>query len=207
MNKKMLIFVLIIFLFSIIVSAQSIMITVEGNYYSPGDSGFKKIYGKSKYFPEGKIALRLFGNVYIWGSCGFFSTSYNWPEWSNKGVIESDIEGENVFDKLIISGGVGYYLGFIRPNDFAIKLEVGACSITNSIDATKTMRDSGEIVSFSEREESGIGLRGNLGVSYGLLKNIFAEASVGYLYVTDKVDDKRINLGGLRLSLGLGVAF
>ncbi len=206
MKKRMLTFTAMMLWFSLFASAQNFVFTVGGNYLSPADSEFKTRFGDTKYYPEGKIALRFSGNLYLWGSCGFFSTRYNWVEWSNKGVINADIEAKDVLDKLIISGGVGYAMGFIRPHDFSVRVEVGACSITDSVETTKNDMDSEAIVSVTENKESGIGFRGNLGITYGLYKNFFAEISAGFLYATDKVNDKRVNLGGFRLALGLGIA-
>ncbi|UCH98403.1 MAG: hypothetical protein JSV88_16595 [Candidatus Aminicenantes bacterium] len=206
--KRKLIFILVIFLGSVFISAERVVFTISGNYFSISDADYKERYGETKYFPEGKISLRISGNFYLWGSCGFFSSSYSWEEWSNKGVIYADIKGENVLDKLIISGGLGYYVGFLRQNDISIKVEVGACRITNTIGITKNMIPTKEIVSVEEKEEAGTGIRGNLGVTYGIYKNnLFAELAAGYLYATDKVDDERIKLGGFQVTLGLGLAF
>ena len=208
MNKKILVFSLVILLFSTFMAAeQDIVITVSGTYYNAADSDFKDQFGKSKYFPEGKLALRLKGNLYIWGSAGFFSTSNSWEEWSNKGVIEADVEGKRVLDKFILCGGLGYYVGFLRKSDFSVRLELGACNITNSIETTKDNMVSGEHVSTENDKEKGLGIRGNLGVTYGLNKNFFGEASIGYMYAPDKINDSWINLGGFRLSLGLGLVF
>ena len=48
---------------------------------------------------------------------------------------------------------------------------------------------------------------GSLGFTYGLVKNIYSEFSISYLYATDKRDDERYNLGGLKLALGIGITF
>jgi len=208
MNKKILIFCLATLLFSLFLSADNnFVFIIGGNYYTAADSNFKDMFGKKKYFPEGKLAVRLTGNLYIWGSCGYFSTTYRWNAWSNKGVLESDIEGKRTLDKLIISGGLGYYAGFLRKNDISVRLELGACRITNTIETTKNNIVTGEITNIEEEDEEGIGIRGNIGVTYGLYKTIFAEASLGYMYAQDTIDDEKINLGGFKLSLGLGIAF
>lgn len=205
--KRKLILILVIFLSSVFISAQNVILSVSGNRISIADTEDESLYGGTKYFPEGKIALRLKGNIYLWGSLGFFSSQYDWEEWSNKGVVAADVQGENVLDKLIISGGLGYYVGFLRKNDISIRFEVGACRITNSIELSKSMILTNETVSVEEQKEAGIGIRGNLGVTYGIYKNIFAEVTGGYLFATDKVDDKRVKLGGLQLTVGLGIAF
>lgn len=205
--KRKLILILVIFLSSVFASAQNVILSVSGNRISIADSEDEALYGGTRYFPEGKIALRLKGNFYLWGSLGFFSTRYDWQEWSNKGVVAADVQGENVLDKLIISGGLGYYMGFLRKNDISIKLEVGVCRISNSIELSKSMIQTSETISVEEQKEAGIGIRGNLGVTYGIYKNLFAEVTGGYLFATDKVDDKRVKLGGFQLTMGLGLAF
>jgi hypothetical protein len=205
--KRKLILILVIFLSSLFISAQNVILSVSGSRISIADSEDKALYGGTRYFPEGKIAFRLKGNFYLWGSLGFISSSYDWQEWSNKGVVEADVQGENVLDKLIISGGLGYYLGFLRKNDFSIKFELGACRITNSIKLSKNTIRTNEPVSFEKQKEAGLGIRGNLGITYGIYKNLFVEVSGGYLFATDKVDDKRVKLGGLQLAMGLGLAF
>lgn len=205
--KRKVILILAIFLSSVFISAQNVILSASGNRISIADSEDKALYGGTGYFPEGKIAFRLTGNFYLWGSLGFFTARYDWQEWSNKGVIAADVQGKNVLNKLIISGGLGYYLGFLRKNDISVKFEIGACRITNSIELSKNMIATNESVSVEKQKEAGIGIRGNVGVTYGIYKNLFAEVTGGYLFATDKVDDKRVKLGGLQLTMGLGLAF
>jgi len=205
--KRKLIVILVIFLSSVSISAQNVILSVSGSRISIADTEDKALYGGTGYFPEGKLAFRLKGNFYLWGSLGFFSTRYDWQEWSNKGVVAADVQGKNVLDKLIISGGLGYYLGFLRQNDISIKFELGVCRISNSIELSKNMIATNESVSVEHQKEAGIGIRGSVGVTYGIYKNLFAEVTGGYLFATDKVDDKRVKLGGLQLTMGLGLAF
>jgi hypothetical protein len=211
--KRVLIVMLIILIYSVSLSGagNNFMITISGNYISNADSDFKERYGKRDFFPEGKISIRLKGNLYLWGSLGFFSSDYNWEEWSYKGSAEPDLEGENILDKLVISGGIGYYIGYIEKNEMSIKVEAGICRITHDIVSTLNQIDTNTITSSEETKESGIGIRGNLGVTYGLYKNLFSEVSIGYLYATDKIkvgdENQRIYLGGLRASVGLGLTF
>lgn len=211
--KRVLIVMLIILIYSVSLSGagKNFMITISGNYLSNADSDYKERYGKRDFFPEGKISIRLKGNLYLWGSYGFLSSSYNWEEWSYKGSAEADLEGESILDKQVISGGIGYYIGYIEKNEMAIKVEAGICRITHNIAATLNQIATNTITSSDETKESGIGFRGNLGVTYGLYKNLFSEVSIGYLYATDKVkigdENERIYLGGFRASVGLGLTF
>lgn len=205
--KKMLFLILMIFSFSVLVPAKTILITVTGNYFDIADADYADLYGDKQYFPEGKLALRVIGNFYLWGSYGTFSTSYSEDKWSHKAVEEADLEFKSAVGKEIISGGLGYYAGYIKKNEISVKLEIGLCKITNNYKLTDTEIMSGTIKSSEERKESGIGVRGNISGTYGLLKNVFGELSFGYLYAVDKVEDIKINLGGFRVSVGIGFGF
>ncbi len=205
--KKSLIFILLLLLTSVFISAENFTLTVYCDYLSVADPTYKEEYGGKKFFPEAKITFRVMGNFYLWGSGGFLPASYNWEEWSNKGIVNSDIDAKNASQKLFYAGGLGYYVGYRDPAEFSASLEVGFCATSNKIKITSTQTTTNSVVSSTETTESGIGLRGNLGITYGLMKNIFAEASVGYMYVWDKRDEEDFNAGGLRLAIGLGLKF
>ncbi len=198
---------LAILIFTVGVPAKSFMLSIDGSYMSIVDANFKKLYGGKKYFPEAKLSLKFSGNLYLWGSFGYVSTSYSWKEWSNKGVPLADLDGKSSADKVMISGGLGYYIGYVAPANFAIKLELGACNISNQFKDTTTRIADKQIISQTITKESGLGFKGNFSVAYGFYKNLYTEISLGYLYASDIVDDTRINLGGFRASLGLGLKF
>ena len=205
--KKTFIFISLILFTSVFISAKDFIVTVYCDYFFPADTGYKEEYGGKKFFPEVKIAFRIKGNIYLWGSCGLLPARNSWNEWSNKGVVEPDIEVKDTSQKLFFSGGLGYWVGYMAPSEISIKAEVGFCSTTHSIEITENNTTTNETLKREDRTESGTGIRGNLGVTYGLFKNIFAEASIGYSYLWSKVNDERINAGGLRLALGLGMKF
>jgi hypothetical protein len=194
--------------FSVLVSAKSFIITIHGNYFSAADTDFSNRYGGKKIYPEGKIALKFFGNLFVWGSYGTYSAINSWNQWSNKTIENADIKVEDNVRKNLISGGLGYYIGYLEKNEFAVKIEVGVCKITNDYDKTSIRIASGSVITSETMQESGIGINGNFGITYGVYKNwLFTEANIGYLYVPDKIEDITINLGGLKLSLGLGIIF
>jgi hypothetical protein len=203
--KKTFVFILLILSTSLLVSAKDFMVTLYCDFLSVADEDYKEEYGGRKFFPEIKIAFRLKGNIFLWGSCGYLPVGDRWYEWSNKGVVESDVEVKNRSKKLFFSGGLGYYVGYVAKSDIAVKAELGFCTTTHSIKLTANQTTTNEVLRSEESKDSGIGIRGNLGVTYGIFKNIFAEASVGYLYVWSKVNDETINAGGLRLAIGLGL--
>jgi hypothetical protein len=205
--KKTLILILLTFFMIGTVSAETVTFVVSGSYLSTGDDAYTTKYGGKKYFPEGKLTIRFAGNLYLWGSFGYLRSKYTWEEWSNKGIVLADVDGESISNKLSIAGGLGFYVGYIRPGDFSIKLELGVCNISDKSEDTTSMKATGETLNVVEDEKNGFGFRGNLGVTYGLMKSIFAEISLGYMYAPDKIDDTRVNLGGLRASLGIGLKF
>jgi len=200
---------MVIFLLSASVQAAGakLTFTVYGNYFSIADAAYKAKYKSSAFFPEAKATLSFSGNFYLWASYGLFSANYQWTEWSNKGVIEADVAGESIIDKRIVSGGLGFFIGYLEKSQFGVRFELGACNIVNDIEDTKLMIGSNAFVSRELDKQSGTGFRINLGVTYGLTKNLFSEIAIGYLLANDKIDGNRINLGGFRTSVGLGFRF
>jgi hypothetical protein len=205
--KKMLVFIALMLITTLFISAKDFMFTVYCDYFSVADTAYKEEYGGRKFFPEAKLSFRIKGHFYLWGSGGFLPASYKWDEWSNKGVVNPDIAGKNSSQKFFLSGGLGYWVGYIDKSEMALKLELGVCSTGSTIKITTDNTTSNQNIRSEKSTDWGIGVRGNLGVTYGLLKNIFAEASIGYLYIWTKRDEEYINDGGLRLAIGLGVKF
>ena len=203
--RKKLIFVLAIFLVSLPVLAENVMITLQLNRLSIANSPYKDLYGSPKYSPEGKISVRMFGNIYLWGSFGYISSSYNWDDWSHKGIAQPDLEGENILERLIFSGGLGYYMGYMGRGQLSIKFELGACGINHGTETNLRTASPREIISSSTQKDTGFGGRVNFGITYGLLKNIFGVVEIGFMYVPDTIDDKTSTLGGFRLSTGIGL--
>ena len=205
--KKYLICVLLFLQCMFFISAENVTITFDFSQFYINDNSFKENYGKKKYFPEGKIAFRISRNLYLWGSYGYFKSKYGWENWSNKGVIEADVEGKNVLDKTIISGGIGYYMGYLSRKEISLKFEIGLCRITHSIKVTEQFINTKETLFTDTRKEGGWGIRTNIGFTYGFTKNLFVEATFAYLYATDKIEGVRLKLGGFRIALGVGLTF
>lgn len=205
--KKTLILVALILVTSVVASARDLTVTLYGDYFSVADTNYTNTYGGKKFFPEVKIAYRLKGNFYLWGSCGYLPANYKWDKWSNKGVVEADLKMKNASRKLFFSPGLGYWIGYIDRGQIAIKTELGACITYNATKITEDNIITQKATVTDRNKEWGLGLRGNFGISYGLTKNIFTEASIGYMYVWAKNDDEIINAGGFRLAMGLGLKF
>jgi len=205
--KKTFLLIFLVFLVSSFGESKSVRVTLDGIYLAVADDDYKALYGKQKYFPEGKLSIRLKGNIFLWGSFGYLPSNFKWKEWSNKSVPLADLDGKSVNNKSVMSLGLGYYVGYIAPGQFSVKVELGGCRVTDTITETKTFQQSSQMLSEVKTKRSGLGFRASLGVTYGFYKSFYTEASLGYLFATDKVDDTRIKLGGLRAAWGIGISF
>jgi len=58
-----------------------------------------------------------------------------------------------------------------------------------------------------EVTESTQGFSVETGVVFNLGKRFFSELSIGHLYATDVLPEKKVKLGGFKAGLGLGVKF
>ena len=205
--KKLAGLVLAVFLFSGVVTASDgrFIFNLYSNYLSLPANSFTNQTSQQKIFFEAKAAVAVSGNIYLWASHGYFPLRDSWTGWESKGSFAKDISTERTLAKRIIAGGCGVFLGFFEQNQFAIRAEMGICSIRNQIDATVSDIATASFIRSEESRQSGIGLRGNLAFTYGIYKSIFAELSGGYMYAADKIDNVRTNLGGFHLSLGLGM--
>ena len=196
-------------LFTPVLSAKKIdlTLTLYGNYLGLADKNFKDKFTKKMVIPEAKIAMTFRGNLYLWGSYGRtpLSFSYNWSDWSSKGQYDPDISGEQLAEKQIISGGLGFFIGYIQEGHFSLKAEIGICHINNMYQSDSININTQQTIESKSEKETGIGFRGNFGITYGFFKNLFTELNIGYLHAADKIDDVRILLGGLRLSMGIGI--
>jgi hypothetical protein len=206
MKKRVLSIFIILFFSAVLLAAETkFILTLHGNYFETVANTFTSQTKKAEFFAEGKAAITVSRNLYIWGSYGTFPIDDNWTEWSNKSAFETDINVGRVLHKKILSGGLGYFIGYFKPGEFAIKAEAGICSITNNIGVTYTNSNSQTEIRSESEKQSGIGITANLGVTYGFYKSFFAEISGGYAYAGNKKDSVTSSLGGFCLSLGLGI--
>lgn len=160
---------------------------------------------QQKVFFEAKAAVAFSGNIYLWGSHGYFPLRDSWSGWDSKNSFDKDINTERTLAKRIIAGGVGIFVGYFEQSQFAVRAEIGVCGITNDIDAKTSKLATAELIRSEESRQSGIGVRGDLAFTYGLYKSIFGEVAAGYMYASDKIAGVRSNLGGFHLALGLGI--
>ncbi len=205
--KKSLCLILLVFLFSgsVFASGKKLIFNLYGNCLDLPVNNFTEQESQYRIFFEAKAAVQVSGNFYLWASHGYFPMRDDWTGWYSKNSFEKDIHVERTLAKRIISGGLGFFAGYFAKDQFAVRGEIGFCSITNNIDSTTSRIDTNAVMLAETARQAGNGVRGNLSFSYGLTKNIFSELSVGYMFVYDKIDDVRTNLGGLHLQVGLGI--
>lgn len=205
--KKPIGLVLLVLLFSGIATAAGdrVILTLYGNYLNLAENNFTGQASQSKVFFEAKAAVAISGNIYLWASHGYFPLRDSWTGWDSKNSFDADISMKRTLAKRVIAGGCGFFAGYFEEKQIAIRTEVGICSISNDIESIISKIDTNIRLRSDSAKQSGIGVRGNLAFTYGLYKNIFAEASIGYMYASDKIDDVRSNLGGFHLALGLGI--
>lgn len=191
---------------------KTFTLTLKGDYLSIADQEYEELYGKKKYFPEGEIEIRLTRNFYFWGSYSLVSGQGEWFEWSNKSMPDPNFRWNITSKRHQIATGIGYFIGLHDPGQFVIRLQLGVCFINHDEDAEKISLITGEPFETNQSMSKKIGGIGEVGIDYVLWKNIFAEISIGYIYATKKMEDEEgetVNeeIGGLKISLGLGMRF
>jgi hypothetical protein len=168
------------------------------NNYTGQDSQYKIFY-------EAKAAYLIAGNLYVWASHGYFPLNDGWADWSSKNSFTQDINVERTVAKRIIAAGCGFFAGYLREEQFALRGEVGLCSIANNIDSKTSDINTNAILHAEAVKQAGIGLRANLAFTYGLYKNIFGELAIGYMSASDTINDVSSSLGGWHVQIGLGI--
>jgi len=205
--KKLLCLFFVIFLIagSVYAASGRIIFNVYGNGINLPENSFTDQESLYKMYFEAKAAFKIWTNLYVWASHGYLPIHDEWTGWSSKNSFAKDISVERTLGKRIVAGGLGYYAGFLRKDQFAMRFDAGVCSITNNIDQETSDIHSNQLMHSETTKQAAIGLRGNLAITYGFYKKFFAEISGGYMYVYDTIDDVRTNLGGWVLQLGLGI--
>jgi len=169
---------------SIVVQARAedkkIMLTLGGNLLVSSDSGFKDIYGSGNFYPEIKVAYKVYKDFYLWTGYGFLSNT------GTIAVIEEEAKSRQDF----LSIGAGYYGKVINGLDY--KAEAGLCYVNYKEEAMEL-----------EQSGSAIGFRIDGALLYPVYRNIFAGATLGYMHGSDKIDDISIKLGGFKAGIAL----
>jgi hypothetical protein len=206
MKKSLsLVFFLILICGSLFPADGRIIFNIYGDGINVPENDFTDQESLYKVFFEAKAAVKVWTNLYGWASYGYLPIHEEWTGWNSKNSFEKDIQVERRLGKRVISGGLGYYAGFLQKDQFAVRLDVGVCSITNRVEKETSALDTRRLLISETAQQSALGLRGTLAFTYGFYKNFFAELSGGYLYAVDTIDDVKTNLGGWVLQVGLGI--
>lgn len=184
--KKVLLALFMTITMTAVVFAQAFTVSLHVNSFTADDDDYKIIYGKGKILPEVKLNLKLYGSIYLWGSYGLLSIDGYNP------LLEVDAASTTHF----ISGGLMYRLGYIAPQEMALKLEVGLCHIKFK-----------EEIPQETYKASGTGFQACLGITYGIWKHFYGEVNIGYNYALGDIANISSRLGGFRIGAGLGLFF
>jgi hypothetical protein len=205
--KKLMVLVFAVFLLTNTVAAArgKAILNLYGTTLSVAANSFTNQDSRYKVFPEIKVAYPISGNLYLWASHGYAPLRDSWKSWDKKSSFTEDITVERTVAKRVVAGGCGFFIGYFEPGQFALRVEAGLCSIANAIDLEVSAIDTEQLIRTVSARQSGLGARGGLAFTYGLYKNIFAEASLGYMYAAETIDSVRSKLGGFNLALGLGI--
>ena len=186
---------------------KSLFLILRGNLLSMADDSFADDYGKERIVPEAKVALRVRGNIYIWGGFFWLSGSDEWNEWTQKSLVEPDIRWTRTLTKTNYALGLGYFAGLTDPGQIGIRLEVGFCSQSQNETSQEYLLTSGTEGERIEITDSAIGGLVDLGAMYSLKRWLFAELSAAFVYLPKKVDEETVNWGGFKIGVGLGLRF
>lgn len=165
-------------------AAEKIQVRLSGSVLSPGDAGYKDIYGKTAFLPEFKAGLALSSPFYLWAGYGLVSKK------GETAVLKYEAESTQHF----ISGGAGY------RSAISDKLE--------------WMAEAGLLVAAYREKAMGVTVTGSAlgvvagaGLGWRLGEKLFLAAEAGYLFSSDKAEGKTIKPGGFKAGLGLGIRF
>ena len=188
--KRKLFLVLIILSLSITgFTNQRFSISVMGNYLSSADEGFKNFYGKSHFYPEVKLGIKIFKGFYLWGGFGFLTA---------RGETEPLLLEETKWNQKFFSFGGGYKAKL--SGSMAANLRLGALF-------TKYKEEALEL----QLKDSASGFIVCGGLIFHIGSIFFTELEIVYLSVSDKIiyDDivNSIDLGGFKTGIGIGVRF
>ena len=181
--KKSLCLVLLVFLFSgfrLRRRREDSSSTSTANCMDLPANNFTGQDSQYKIFFEAKAAYMILGNLYVWASHGYFPLHDSWTGWSSKNSFAKDISVERTLAKRIVSGGCGFFAGYFRKEQFAVRAR-NRRLFHRQCHRHDDQRSEHQLSSYSAEtaRQAGIGLRGNLAFTYGLYKNVFGELSGG----------------------------
>lgn len=154
------------------------------DYLSAADADYKDVYGGGFFSPSVKAGFRIARNVYIWTGFGAASAKGTIP------VEETPAKSSQSF----LSVGMRYSRDISKSLGY--KIEASAVGISYKEEALDT-----------EVKESAMGFGVETGLVFNVAKSVFSEFSVGYMYASDRLAEKKVLLGGFKAGLGVGMRF
>ena len=183
--KRSLYIVILIAVLSIVCHADGrFMAEISGQFISPSDQDYKDIYGKSVFYPDLRVGIKIIKDLYAWGSYGRFTRGGMTP------VLAIETESSQNF----FSFGLGYL--FSLTDKLKLDTFAGLSSIHYE-----------EKAMGMEVNGSKIGLRIDGGLKFIVWKSMYTKSTLGYCGAKDAVDDVEIKLGGIQAGIGVGLQF
>lgn len=181
--KKIAIIVCLTFLVPAAAGAANplFLFSIAGNYMRPADAAYRSIYGNQVLYAEFDAGVHIYRGIHILGSYGRLSKSGTTPE----------LELESHSMQQFISVGVGY----IRQISGLLNIEV-----EGGLVGAKYREEALDAVVSGQRP----GIRAGLGLLFMAEEGkIFAGAK--FVYISAKVPDPEIRLGGAQATLCVGL--
>ncbi len=160
------------------------MVTAGANLFFSSAPGYRQIYGNAVFMPEVKITRLVFGNISVWGACGWIS---------QHGLIEEVNEPARI-NQTLLSFGAGYV--YKLNAKLQLRAEAGLSYIFFKEEALE-----------ETLKGSGLGWKVGANLDYFICKKMFATLAAVFSQASDEVQTGKIKLGGFQLGASLGFAF
>lgn len=185
MTRKwvILFFFLMIFVFGM--HGKSFFFEAQGNLLLPGDGFFRDSYSSTLIVPVLKGGYAFTKDIYIFTGFSFFSVDGETPVLA----IHCESRQSNLFF------GAGYQGNISRVLHY--RFELGGNRVCYEEKAFGMKQIDG----------SRLGFLGGAGLVYDLSKRYYASLNAVYNQVSDQYEGTGFKLGGLNMSLGLGIRF
>lgn len=159
-------------------------IAVTGNYMIPAVENFAEIYDRGVISPEITAGYKFYRDFYIWSGFSFFTKS------GASLVLKEPTQWKQRYFTL----GFGYYKN--APLSFGWEIKAGAIFVNYSEEAFG-VKVSGNAA----------GIRIDGSANYKISDRWYGLFTVSYLLASDKANDMKVKVGGIKTGIGLGLRF
>ena len=154
------------------------------NVFNSASGDYRRTYGDAVLMPELKLTWLALGDFGVWGSCARV----------DKQGLEAEVNEPAKLGQWFLAAGVGYARGL--GSRMRLRVELGLAYVAFREEALGRSNEGGAL-----------GWRAGACLDHGLGETLFATLSASYSRVLIDLEPGRIELGGLRVGLGLGAAF